>query len=69
VFQFTNAFGQTFLETYGDDDVLLPIRVSLQAIDARVPINAVKGGLLAAGAVEESLWNSLRDRLMDPLSS
>ncbi len=69
VFQHTNAFGQTFLETYGDEDVLLPIRVQFRVVDPRIPAHVVKGGLLDAGAVEDALWDRLRSQLLGPRSS
>jgi hypothetical protein len=64
VFQRTDMAGRTFLETYGDDNVLLPIPAKIQPLDPRIPAAAVESGLLDAGAVEDVLWYKLRDRLM-----
>jgi hypothetical protein len=63
VFQRTDMSGRTFLETYGDEDVLLPIPAQIQVLDPRIPAASVKSGLLDAGAVEETLWQRLRNQL------
>ena len=56
--------GRTRHETYGDDNALLPNPVHHDAVvRPMIPASALKDGLLDAGAVEDSLWYRLRERI------
>jgi hypothetical protein len=55
--------GNRHHETYGDEDVLLPIPAGDGVTSQLIPAAAVRGGLLASGAVEDALWDRLRDRV------
>lgn len=63
VFSRVDPAGRNHHETYGDDDVLLPIPAHNAIVSPMIPASAVEGGLLDAAAVEDSLWYRLRRKL------
>jgi hypothetical protein len=56
--------GHKQYETYGDDDVLLPIPTDDNTMNPMIPTAAIKDTLLDAAAVEDALWYRLRNRIL-----
>ena len=56
--------GDVHCETYGDDDVLLPIPARDGDLSPTFTMSVVKGTLLDAAAVEDALWYQLRDKIL-----
>jgi hypothetical protein len=59
-----DGVGRMHYETYGDDDVLLPIPADDAAVTSMIPTSAIESALFDAGAVEDYLWYRLRDRII-----
>jgi Immunity protein 26 len=62
VFRRVDLAGRERYETYGDDNILLPIPATDAVTTPTISGSVVGDGLLDAAAVEDALWYKLRDR-------
>lgn len=60
IFSRIDFAGAQHIETYGDDDVLLPMPAKDCELDQRIPKPAIHAGLMDAGFAENALWDFLK---------